>query len=60
MGILRRAAEGTQDSAQDPAGKPVEARSAGDWRAAEFLVKFRAEAPLRREQLRSSASKGRC
>ena len=59
VGILRRAAEGTRDSdAKDPDGKPVKPGRPGDWRAAEFLVKFRAEAPLRREQLRKLRLEG--
>lgn len=58
VGYIRRAAEGVKPQAAK-AGQPETKGVPGDWRAAESLLKFRAEAPLRRVHLRKLRAEAR-
>lgn len=53
LGLVRRQAEGTPGKRKTKT-RPATPPSPGDWRAAEFLLKFQADAPLRRAQLRKA------
>jgi len=50
VGMIRTAAQGLPGKAAGD-GKPEQRAIPGDWRAAAFLLEFRAGAPLRRAQL---------